>query len=123
MLSKLDEKPRKELLSEIGIKRIYDSSKEEENKINYEKIKEIVKDEKAFNLIEKLVAFNPDKRYNSEDALKSDYLIDKYKESHFEFDKLEKLNTYNKINELKDEKDFIEIINELDSKLEEFNKL
>ena len=121
LLSKLDEKPRKELLSEIGIKRIYDSSKEEENKINYEKIKEIVKDEKAFNLIEKLVAFNPDKRYNSEDALKSDYLIDKYKESHFEFDKLEKLNTYNKINELKDEKDFIEIINELDSKLEEFN--
>jgi len=123
LLSKLDEKPREELLSEIGIKRIYDSSKEEENKINYEKIKEIVKDEKAFNLIEKLVAFNPDKRYNSEDALKSDYLIDIYKESHFEFDKLEILITYNKINELKDEKDFIEIINELDSKLEEFNKL
>ena len=55
-----DAKEKKKMFSEIGIKKKYDSSKEEENKINYEKIKEIVQDENAFHLIEKLVAFNPD---------------------------------------------------------------
>ena len=121
LLSKLDEKEKINLFLELGIKKEYYSSEEEENQINYEKIKEIVKDEKAFHLIEKLVVFNPDKRYNAEEALKSDYFIDIYKGD--KFDKLEKLKTYDKINKLKDVNDFIEIIKELDSKLKEFNKL
>ena len=122
-LEDIEKKKIKIMFSEIGIKEKYNSFKEEENKINYEKIKEIVKDEKAFHLIEKLVILNPDKRYNAEEALKSDYLIDKYKGSNLNFDKLEKLNAYDKINKLKDLNDLIEIIKELDSKLEEFNKL
>ena len=123
LLSKLDEKEKINLFLELGIKKEYYSSEEEENQINYEKIKEKVKDKKAFHLIEKLVVFNPDKRYNAEEALKSDYLFDIYKGNKFEIDKLEKLKIYDKINKLKDVNDFIEIIKELDSKLKEFNKL
>ena len=123
LLSKLDEKEKINLFLELGIKKEYYSSEEEENQINYEKIKEKVKDKKAFHLIKKLVVFNPDKRYNAEEALKSDYLFDIYKGSNLNFDKLEKLNAYDKINKLKDLNDLIEIIKELDSKLEEFNKL
>lgn len=115
------------MFSEIGIKKKYDSSKEEENKINYEKIKEIVQDENAFHLIEKLVAFNPDNRYNSEEALNSNYLIDmdkKFLERKPFFKKFDHFsNIYAKINKLKDENDFIEIIKELDSKLKELNEL
>ena len=121
LLSKLEKKAKKELFSKIGIREKYDSSKEEiEKNINFEKIKNIVKNEKAFHLIEKLVVFNPDKRYNAEEALKSDYLIDLYKIIQFEIDILTKLNTYDKINKLKDEKEVFEIIKELDSKLKEF---
>ena len=121
LLLKLEKKAKKELFSKIGIREKYDSSKEEiENKINFEKIKNIVKNEKAFHLIEKLVVLDPDKRYNAEEALKSDYLIDLYKIIQFEIDILTKLNTYDKINKLKDEKEVFEIIKELDSKLKEF---
>ena len=119
LFSKLYDKEKINLFLELGIKQEYHSSEEEENQINYEKIKEIVNDEKAFHLIEKLVVFNPDKRYNAEEALKSDYLIDFFKGNEFEFDKLEKLKTYDKINKLKDVNDFIKIIKELDSKLKE----
>jgi serine/threonine protein kinase len=119
LFSKLYDKEKINLFLELGIKQEYHSSEEEENQINYEKIKEIVNDEKAFHLIEKLVVFNPDKRYNAEEALKSDYLIDFFKGNKFEFDKLEKLKTYDKINKLKDVNDFIKIIKELDSKLKE----
>ena len=62
---------------------------------------------------------DPDKIYNAEEALKSDYLIDLYKIIQFEIDILTKLNTYDKINKLKDEKEVFEIIKELDSKLKE----
>ena len=121
LLLKLEKKAKKELFSKIGIREKYDSSKEEiEKNINFEKIKNIVKNEKAFHLIEKLVVLDPDKRYNAEEALKSDYLIDLYKIIQFEIDILTKLNTYDKINKLKDEKEVFEIIKELDSKLKEF---
>ena len=119
----VDEKEKKNLFLELGIKKENYSSKEEENQINYEKIKEKVKDEKAFHLIEKLVVFNPDKRYNAEEALKSDYFFDINKGNISEPDKLKKLKIYEKINKLKDANDFIEIIKELDSKLKEFKKL
>jgi serine/threonine protein kinase len=121
LLLKLERKAKKELFSKIGIREKYDSSKEEiENKINFEKIENIVKNEKAFHLIEKLVVLDPHKRNNAEEALKSDYLIDLYKIIQFEIDILTKLNTYDKINKLKDEKEVFEIIKELDSKLKEF---
>jgi serine/threonine protein kinase len=121
LLSKLEKKAKKELFSKIGIREKYDSSKEEiEKNINFEKIKNIVKNEKAFHLIEKLVVSDPDKRYNVKEALKSDYLIDLYDTSQFETDNLARLNTYDKINKLKDEKEVFEIIKELDSKLKEF---
>lgn len=121
------EKLKKELFSELGIKKNY--TKEEENKINYEKIKEIVKDEKVFHLVEKLVVLDPEKRYSAEDALKSDYLCDFFKNSSFNCDKfVDKFSNiyyriYDRINNLKDMNDFVGIIKELDSILKEFKEL
>ena len=127
-LEELDKEKKAEFFLELGIKEKYDSSKEEENKINYEKIKEIVKDEKAIHLIEKLVVFEPEKRYTAEEALKSEYLYDFFKDSSFNCDKLTQnfdkfLNIYNRINYLKDENDFAGIINELDLLLKRFIEL
>ena len=96
----------------------------DENKyvFNIGEIESKVRDPNAIELIKNLIVLNPKKRFTAEQVLKSKYFEDLIEPLAFKIDLIDSQTKNDLFNKLIDKNNFVDILTELRSKINKYNK-